>query len=155
MHWFLIIFGLIGLGLIVGAGVMYYRTQQFIAGAKQATAIVTGYNEHWSSNDDGGSTLMYTPILRLELPGSAPIEKESGGGSTSWKPYKTGSVLRVLYDPDKPEDFRIASTGNLYMGTLICALIGFVFLAFTLVFGFLFGQDKSVVVSEPPAAASE
>ena len=155
MQWFMVIFGLIGLGLLVGAGIMAYRTKQFVAEAKQATATVTGYNQHESSNDDGGSSTMYTPVLRMELAGREPIEKESGGGSTSWKPYKVGSVIRVLYDPDTPEDFRIASTGSLYMGPLIMTLIGAVFLAFGIVFSFLFGNDKSVVVSEPPAQMQE
>jgi Protein of unknown function (DUF3592) len=155
MQWFMVLFGLIGLGLLIGAGVMIARTKQFVAEAKQATATVTGYNEHQSSNDNGGSNTMYTPVLRMELPGREPIEKASGGGSTSWKPYKEGSVIRVLYDPDTPDDFRIASTGNLYMGPLIMSLIGAVFLLFAIAFTFLFGQDKSVVVSEPPAQTEE
>lgn len=151
MQW-LWIFPAIGVVMLVIAGVLAWKAAGFRSGSVQGVALVTGYNEYTSSDSDGRSSRMYQPEMTLEgvtrEDGSA-ISKTSSMG-TSWKPYKVGSRLRVIFKLDDPEDFQIDSFGQLYFGPLICGAIGICFLGIGMALVFsMGGSGRSEVISEP------
>jgi hypothetical protein len=84
--------------LVLGGLVCLYvvrRERQLLENGRPAPAIVTGHHKHHSSH--GGTHRSITYEFR-QLSG-APAK---GKSSTSSKPPAIGSVICVVYDPDRP-----------------------------------------------------
>jgi hypothetical protein len=71
------------------------RERQLLENGRPAAAIVTGQRKHRSS--EGGTHRSITYEFRL-LSGASG----KGTSSTSSKPPAIGSVICVVYDPDRP-----------------------------------------------------
>ena len=144
MNWFFWICGILGALSCVSAGKIVRDTRLFLEHSEQATATVIEYEQYESEYDDGTDTIMYRLRLRMDLDGRKPLETVEEMG-TSWQPYPVGTVLRVRFDPAKPEDFRVDATRRLYVQPKILFIFGVTLLMITFLFGVMGGKGDEVV----------
>ncbi len=141
--WFIWIFPVVGLGLLIGAGLMVMNTIKFLQRGQPGVAQVIDYVA--SSDSDGGTT--WAPRMRLIEP---PIGAEKTSDvSSSARKWNIGTKLKVKFDPNQPSDFRIDSPDDILLGPAIMGVIGAVFLIMGLVFVFLFNGPRDEVLWEP------
>jgi hypothetical protein len=135
-----VLFGLIGVGLLVGAAVLVMKTRSFIAAAKHAPGTVTELLEK-RDRDDG--SISYTPVVEFNADNGASIRFTS---SFSSKPaaYDVGERVEVLYAPNNPNDARINGFGSLWLAPLILGGIGVAFagIGFGILIAFRANQKK-------------
>jgi hypothetical protein len=149
--WWLWLFPVIGVGLLIGAGYAVYRTNQFRRTASEAIGEVVDYYEYDSSDDDGGTTHMYDPVIRFTPEGGGVVERRSGLGSSS-RDYKLGQRIRLLYDPQDPEKFQINSPFRLYFAAGVLAFIGIVFTLVGVIVLLVFNSPHPELVDTPAAS---
>jgi hypothetical protein len=149
--WWLWLFPVIGVGLLIGAGFAVYRTNQFRRTASEAIGEVVDFYEYDSSDDDGGTTHMYDPVIRFTPEGGSAVEHRSGIASSS-RDYKLGTKLRVLYDPKNPEKFQINSPFRLYFAAGILAFMGVVFTLVGVLVALAFNSPHPEIVDTPAAS---
>ena len=125
---FKILFGGIGIALLVGAAALVLNTRNFIANAARTTGTVVELREVRDS-DDGSIT--YKPVVNFTAPDGISVTFES---SFSSRPaaYSVGESVEVLFAPGEPSKARIDGFGSLWLGPLIMSILG---LAFTAVGG--------------------
>ena len=87
-----------------------------------ATGTVVDHvsSSHESAQDDGGS--LYHPVVEFTTPHGRQITFESEFGSSRKRPV--GRPVRVLYDPQFPEDALVYSFGPLFFVPLIAGILG-------------------------------
>lgn len=149
--WWLWLFPVIGVGLLIGAGYSVYRTNEFRRTASAAIGEVVDYYEYDSSDDDGGTTRMYDPVIRFTPAGGAAVEHRSGLASSS-RDYKLGLRLRLLYDPQNPAKFQINSPFRLYFAAGVLAFIGIVFVLVGTIVLLVFNGPHPEIVDTPAAS---
>ena len=130
------IFGLIGLGMLVGAFFLFTNTQNFLKTATTSNGTVIDLQQSRSSD-----SITYAPVVEFQTKDGSRIEFIS---STSSNPpsYSRGETVEVLYNESSPEKARINGFFSLWGGALIVGLIGLVFflIGFLII---LFGTLKS------------
>jgi len=128
MRLFILIFGLVGLGMGVGEFFILKQLYEFRSQAQVAQGEVVDFV---SSRGRKGGT-MYAPRVRYAIPapeGGAGAEYEIVARvSSSGRSFDIGERVAVLYRPDAPADGRLDSFAESWLLPLI---FGF----FTLVFG--------------------
>ena len=118
-----VLFGLVGLGLLVPAIWIGYQSWEFLHVAKAATGTVTALD--WSNDSDSSGA---RPVVSYELRGE-PYQITG----TAWSnppAYAVGDQVQVLYLPDQPRAARIYSWFDFWF---LPALLGGVGLIFALV----------------------
>lgn len=132
MRLFILVFGLVGLGMGVGEFFILKNLFEFRSQAQVVTGEVTGYA---SSRGSKGGT-MYTPTVQYRIPapegGSGARFEISGNVRSSGRGYDIGEQVAVLYRPEAPEQGRIDSFVEQW---LLPTVFGF----FALVFGGIAG----------------
>lgn len=121
MRWFSILFLIIGLGLLAGAGFVWRNHASFAAHTLRADGTITDLIYHSSSK--GGS---YYPEVEFKASNGSVVHVT---GSTGSKPpaYSRGEHVTVMYQSDNPESARIDSFSENWLGVLILGGIGLVF----------------------------
>lgn len=122
MRWFSVLFLVIGLGLLAGAGMLWRNHVQFAAHAQRADGTVTDLVFHSGSKGSG----TYAPTVQFEAGGR--VIHISGSG-TNPPAFRRGEHVAVLYPAENPEAGRIDSFSENWLGILILAGIGLVFTA--------------------------
>ena len=122
------LFLLIGIGLLAGAGYLYYNTSSFVDGARKAPGTVMALKSG-------------APEIRFRAHDGREIQFTSGASS---KPpaYSVGETVEVLYRPDRPEDAEVNAFMSLWLGVIILGALGSMF-ALTSA-GLLFGWGMQV-----------
>ncbi len=120
------IFGIAGIGMLVGCGLLVMSTQAFLAVAIGADGTVVRLEYERSGSDSGGA---YYPIVRFLLRTGETIEFRSSVGSSP-PSYRRGEPVRVLYDPTAPESAEIDSFVSLWFAPILLGFMGSVFSAF-------------------------
>jgi hypothetical protein len=121
------LFAVIGIGLVVGAWLMFESRQTFLAAAVPAEGTVVGLDMvRSSSGSRSGSSYSYYPIVRFRTVDGEDVEFRSSSGSNP-PSYRRGERVVVLYDPQTPEIAEIDSFFSLWGGILILAFVGVVF----------------------------
>lgn len=115
------------LGLIMLAIAAYFvvSNYQFSKRAITVNGRVIDYNSYQSTDDDGGSTTMYTPTFEYEFQGKTYTHKSST--STSSKDYKINERVDVLVDPDNPKEILIDSFWEKWFVSLLLGFLGAMF----------------------------
>lgn len=135
---FILVFGLVGLGMGIADFYIVRNLLAFRAEAVQTEGTVVGFVT--SRGSKGGT--MYTPQVRYDIPapegGIAASHEIRGSVSSSSRSYDIGEKVVVYYRPQQPEDGRIGSFMEQWFLPLIFSL-------FALVFG---GIAASFLVSE-------
>ena len=119
------IFGIAGIGMLVGCGLLVMSTQAFLAVAIGADGTVVRLEYERSGSDSGGA---YYPIVQFLLRTGETIEFRSSVGSSP-PSYRRGEAVRVLYDPTAPESAEIDSFFSLWFGPIVLGFLGSVFSA--------------------------
>ncbi|NOZ23424.1 MAG: DUF3592 domain-containing protein [Planctomycetes bacterium] len=117
------IFVTIGAGLLAW-GVLYYaNVKAFIARAKSAEGTVTGFDRWEGSSTDLSDDIKYAVVTFTTSDGK---EVRFKGPSQEWSSsYKTGDKVKVLYDPEKPDDAKIKSFMGLWFASSMLCGVGF------------------------------
>lgn len=104
------LFLLIGIGLLAGAGVVYFNTSKFVAAARPAQGTVVALKSG-------------APEVRFRAQDGREVQFTS---SVSSKPpaYSVGEKVEVLYRPDRPEDAEVNSLMALWLGVIILGALG-------------------------------
>jgi hypothetical protein len=131
--------GLVAIAVVIAfGGVFSYRsTRRFIDRAARAPGTVVRVLEEVDAGDGGKS---YYPVVQFRAPAGAPVEFRSHFGSNP-AGYRPGDPVTVLYEPDAPDRAEIADFWPLWSLTLMCGLLGTIFL----------GAGVGVLVAAPRA----
>jgi hypothetical protein len=130
------IFGLIGIGMLGGAGYSYNNTNQFIDQSIKTDGIVVDLVRSHSIRSrptvSGSSSRKlrrgYSPVVEFTTESGDTVEFVS---STSSNPpdFTEGELVEVFYDPKSPRKAKINSFLTLWAGTIIVGFLGLNFSA--------------------------
>ena len=135
-----IIFGLIGVGMLIGGYYTWSSTNAFLQTATKAQGEVVNVVRERSSDSDGRTSYSYYPEIKFRTSTNEEVIFKSSSGSNP-PSYRTGESVEVLYDPQNPPNASINSFMSLWLGTIILSVIGLVFAAIG--FGVLAFQGKN------------
>jgi len=127
---FTLVFGLVGLGLLVGAFFAVTHTLSFRSISKTAEGVVVDLVE---SRGDKGSTL-YKPVVEWADPAGRK-RRFTGSVASSPPSYSRGEKVALRYDPSNPESARVDSFMENWFVGLSLSLMGMVFTAIGAGFG--------------------
>ena len=113
----------LGVGCLVLAGYLGWRTLSFSADALPATGEVVSYREI----PDGNST-RYIPRIRF-VTATGDIITTSGQMAATSKRFPVGAAVPLIYDPREPMHARVDLFMDNWLGACIAAVIGLVGMA--------------------------
>jgi Protein of unknown function (DUF3592) len=114
--------GLIGIGVCVRELIEVHR---FAATARRAEGVVTKVEWRATRDDAGHIAHTYYPWVRFRA-GKGAVEFPGSAGS-SQPVFSVGDRVTVLYPPERPEQARIGSLSEQYLGPLIFGGLGLIF----------------------------
>ncbi len=120
------IFLFVGIGTLYGSWVFYNSTKIFLKTAQTADGVVIDVISKRSSDSDGHTSYSYYPIVRYKAPSGESLQFESNYGSNP-PSYNKGENVEVLFDPGDFKNARINSFLALWLGAIICGIIGTIF----------------------------
>lgn len=123
MKLFIYIFGGIGVALLVGAGIAYNHSRNFMAKAETVQGTITELNYHKSSKKSGG---VYYPTVQFTARDGQPYTVASNSGSNP-AAYEIGESVQIYYNPEDPTDILLPDFFSLWGVSLILGGIGLVF----------------------------
>ena len=121
-----IIFAIVGAALLVIGVVVFSRTRRFLATAVSAQGTVLEMIQRTSKDREGAVSTVWAPRVRFSASGQT-IEFESKVGSSPPR-YKEGDTLEVKYDPQDPNNARVAAGSSMWLVPVLLGGIGVVFL---------------------------
>jgi Protein of unknown function (DUF3592) len=133
LYWLPRLFAGIGLLLLAVAAVTTILTFRFVADSERADGTVVDLRESYDPEDN---TTSYYPVVRFETADGRQIRFESDASTSD----DVGDTVEVLYDPDDPEDAKLAGFFNLWGLSLIFGALG---AAFTGVGGYLVHRTRA------------
>jgi hypothetical protein len=113
----------LGVGCLLLAAWLAYRTLNFSGDALPATGEVVSYREI-----PDGDTTRYIPRIRF-VTATGDIITTSGQLATGSKRFEIGEKVPMVYDPREPMHARVALFMDNWLGPLIASVIGAVGLA--------------------------
>lgn len=121
-----IIFGVIGLIMLAIAFLLFNSTRSFISEAELTQGTVTELVESRSKSDDGSNSITYAPVVSFVTDAAQQVTYHS---STSSNPpsYQVGETVEMYYLPEQPNKAKINGFFDLWLGTVICGVLGAVF----------------------------
>lgn len=116
-----------GFGIIMLAVVGYIikSNYEFSRRAIPVMGKVIGFNNHESSDDDGGSTTMYTPIFEYNY--NAQTYTYTSSASSSSPTFDIGENVEILVDPDSPGDVLVNAFWEKWLLPIILGFMGTMF----------------------------
>jgi hypothetical protein len=124
--WVPRVFVAVGLGLVVGGAVWAVLTIRFVEKAERVTGTVVDI----SRERDSEGSVFFHPVVRFTVDQRTITFRSSSG---SGNPPVIGDSVDVLYDPDDPQDAKLAGFVDLWLGPLVLGGIGVVALTVALV----------------------
>jgi len=121
MRWLSILFLVVGLGLLAGAGFLWRNHAGFAAHAVRADGVVIDLNYH--SGSKGGS---YYPEVEFKAADGSVVHITGSTGSNP-AAYDRGEHVAVIYQPNNPQGARIDSFSENWLGVVILGGMGLVF----------------------------
>ncbi|MGF6346952.1 DUF3592 domain-containing protein [Variovorax sp. W2I14] len=140
------VFGLVGVLMLVGAGLLYQNTTKFIASASRAQGEVIDLLRVESSRRNSSDT--WRPMVHFKLP-SGEIIEFTPSSSSSPPAYDKGEIVEVFFNPADPKDARLDGFFDLWGGAAIVGGLGAVFLAFAIGMHFLLSDEASAKRRRP------
>jgi hypothetical protein len=153
------VFGIIGLGLLIGDCFFYSSTQKFISKAKSAQGTVTDliYKRSSSSSSSSSNSGSYFPVIQFQDEKGEQVVFQSSTGSNP-PSYSVGQAVEILFDPANPQDARVNSFFSKWGGVFVMTLLGVVFFLIGAgIFGarILFGRKKDWLKQNGQSIATE
>jgi hypothetical protein len=127
LYWVPRLFAGIGLLLLAVAAVTAFFTFRFVADSERADGTVVDLVESYDAENNRTS---YYPVVHFETGEGRPVQFESDVTTSD----DVGDTVEVLYDPDDPNDAKLAGFFNLWGLSLIFGALG---AAFTGIGGYL------------------
>lgn len=115
------VFTLVGIGMLVGAFLIYKSTSSFLAEATKAEGTVVDLVQSRSSD-----STTYRPVVHFINQNGQKIEFMSTTGSNP-PSYSKGQKVEVLYRPTEPQNAKINGFFSLWGGSVIVGGLGGVF----------------------------
>lgn len=125
MKGFLNLFTIIGLLLLGGAGIAYYRGAALRDRAELVSGTVTGFRVSVDSEDNSES---YCPDVRYATRSGENLTYHSNFCSAP-PAYDVGEQVEIYYDPADPENAQIKGFWSQYLLVTIFGCIGLPFAA--------------------------
>ena len=143
------VFGLVGIGLLVGALIAVQHTRSFLADAVSAPGTVQDLVARSSTDSDGHSSTTFAPVVRFT---TAQGESVTFFSSTSSYPpaYRVGESVEVLYRADDPGQARIHDWFSLWGLATILGGLGTVFTAVAVGLLLVGRRGRRDGLSDPP-----
>jgi Protein of unknown function (DUF3592) len=123
--WIAWLFLIIGIGLVIGAGIAAYYSTRLIQQGIRTTGNVVDFVESFS--EDG--TLMYSPIF-VFIDENGQEHRVQSSYSSSSPGYARGQIVDIVYQPGKPDSARIPNAFSYWGVTGILGFIGIGFIFF-------------------------
>jgi uncharacterized protein DUF3592 len=118
------IFGVVGLVLLGVCTLLVLNAREFRSTAVATTGTVVGYETHYDT-DEGRRSETYSPVVRFTAPDGRQVEVRTNV-SSSRRP-RVGEQVKVLYQPDDPQDARIDTATTRLVGPLVTGGLGGIF----------------------------
>ncbi len=122
---------LVGVALQGAAAYFYLRTRQFLRTASTTTGTIDQLIPETSSDSEGGLSTNYFPLFHFRTSDAREIQVRSKAGNNP-PAFRVGQSVQVLYDLADPQSAQINSFGQLWLGTLVCFVLGDFFMLFGL-----------------------
>jgi type II secretory pathway pseudopilin PulG len=121
-----IVFAIVGVVMLVIAVVVFSRTRRFLATALSAQGTVIEMIERTRRDREGRTSTVWAPRVQFSVSGQT-IEFESKVGSSPPR-YKEGQAIEVKYDPQDPNNARVAAASSMWLVPALVGGIGVIFL---------------------------
>ena len=108
----------LGVGCLLLAGFLSWRTLTFSSGVQRATGDVVSYREI-----PDGDSMRYRPRIRFET-ATGEILTVEGQFFSPAKRFRIGEKVPMLYKARQPNDARVALFTDNWLGACIAALVG-------------------------------
>jgi hypothetical protein len=118
----------LGISLLGVVAYLVYANNAFEQRAIPVQGTVIEYQQYESSDDDGGSTTMYTPVYEYMYNGQTYTHVSTL--SSSGKSHEIGEAIDILVDPLNPTEILI---NTFWEKWLLSVVLGFVGLVFTII----------------------
>lgn len=102
-----------------------YSNNQFVKRAIPVMGMIANYESYESTNDDGGTTTMFTPTFAYSFNGREYQYKSST--SSSSQDYQIGDHVEILVDPDDPSSILVNDFWERWLLVLILGFLGTLF----------------------------
>ena len=117
----------VGVGLAAGAGAAWVarRSMRLSASGAHADGTVVGNEEHIPPGQRGTPRAFHIPVVAYTTARGEKIRFTSRVGRG--RPLPNGTPVRVVFDPDHPEDAEIATFARLWLMLTVLAVMGLPF----------------------------
>lgn len=114
------VFTLVGIGMLVGAFLIFRSTNSFLAEATKTEGTVVEIERYWS-----GDSTSYRSVVQFTSQNGQAMEFVSAGSNRP--SYSKGQKVEVLYLPTDPQNAKISGFFSLWGGSSILGGTGGVF----------------------------
>ncbi|QNK67964.1 DUF3592 domain-containing protein [Variovorax sp. PAMC26660] len=121
-----LIFGFIGIALLVLCGFLIYNRVAFIASAERVQGEVTDL-QHVRSTNKNNTDGTWRPIVQFRAPSGALIDFTTSSSSGS-PGYEIGETVDVFFQPSNPQDALLNDMFEMWGGAVMAGAISAVFL---------------------------
>jgi hypothetical protein len=117
-----IIVGAVGVLFLVIGVISWLRIRRFLSTAASAKGTVVGFEQQVSTDSDGDTSSSTHAVVSFESVAGGTVtfteRSQTMGG------LAMGAVVPVKYDKANPSEARIATTGRLWVATIVLVAIG-------------------------------
>ncbi len=106
--------------LLTGAAGLYYEIRKRRACSVPAAAVVAEIKR----DSNRGGRALFIPILEYKVRGRTVRGNAGIVRKKEANRYQTGKSIEILYNPDKPEDFRIAGKNGVLVLSIVLLVLG-------------------------------
>lgn len=124
---FPLVLGLLGLLILTVALRSWRNARHRVRHHRRAAGTVVDHVSDDHTDDDGHSRTVYHPVVEFTASNGRQVTFKSALATGRKKPL--GHTLKVLYDPERPENARIHAFGPLYFLPLVAGILGLAALA--------------------------
>jgi hypothetical protein len=123
-----LLFMVIGIIMLGFSGYTAYSNYKFMENAISITGKVIDLDTHYSSDDDGGSTLMYSPVFEYEYNGQT--YKHYSDVSSSSPDFEINEEAEIFINPDSPGSALVNSFMERWFVVVLLGGMGIMFAGF-------------------------
>jgi len=144
---------LLGVALLVGAGFAAWSEIRFRGVAVEADARIVEMRRNTSRDRDGNRSETWTPVFAFRGPDGQEVRVRS---SVSSNPpcCRVGDVVRVRYDPARPERATMTGFMDTWFPTVLLGGMGAVFLLFGGIAARVFRKGGAALQAAQAAASA-
>jgi hypothetical protein len=119
----------VGLVLLLAGTVVLIKNRQFLKSGRKTMAKIIQIKENWNSDGEGGKAKIYYPVLEFSAVDKKTYQFQSAMGGNNKNKYRLGQEVKIIYDPQKPNQAKISDFGSFWLMPMIMILAGIIILA--------------------------